>query len=87
MAVEPLGDGQTAPPTPSLPLQRQIVIREGPGDGVSLGGDAGVPPLLISGPADELVNQTRLLWGDIGRLALSSKAVVGATAINAPAAA
>ena len=77
VTVEPLDDGQTAPPSPSLPLQRQIVIREGPGDGVSLGGDVGVPPLLITGPADELVNQTRLLWGDIGRLALSSKAVVG----------
>ena len=77
VAVKPLDDGQTVPPTPSLPLQRHIVIREGPGGGVSLGGDVGVPPLLIAGPADELVNQTRLLWGDIGRLALSSKAVVG----------
>jgi hypothetical protein len=42
-----------------------------------VGGDAGVPSLLIGGPPDELVNQTRALSGDIGRLALSSKAVAG----------
>ena len=41
------------------------------------GDPAGVPTLLISGPADELTNQTRLLSSDLSRLALGSKAVVG----------
>lgn len=77
VAVASLDDGQTVPPTTSMPLERQIVIKEDPTGGVALHGDAGVPALLISGPPNELTNQTRLLWGDIGRLALSSKAVVG----------
>lgn len=77
VTVTPLQDGQTAPPGPSLPLQRQIVVREGPHSGLALQGGAGVPSLLISGPADELINQTRALSGDIGKLALSSKAVAG----------
>lgn len=78
VTVAPLADGQTTPPEPSSPLQRQIVIREGPSRGLELlGGDAGLPSLLISGSPDELVNQTRALSGDVGRLALSSKAVAG----------
>jgi hypothetical protein len=78
VTVAPLKDGQTTPTEPSLPLQRQIVIREGVGRGLTLqGGDAGVPSLLIGGPPDEIINQTRALSGDIGRLALSSKAVAG----------
>lgn len=78
VTVAPMADGQTAPPEPSPPLERHIIIREGPSRGLELvGGDAGVPSLLIGGPPDELVNQTRALSGDIGRLALSSKAVAG----------
>jgi hypothetical protein len=76
VAVAPLDEGQTAP-SPSLPLERNVVIREQPDTGVALQGDTEVPSLLISGPPNELTNQTRAMWGDFGRLALSSKAVVG----------
>jgi hypothetical protein len=72
-----LPDGQQLPPTPSQPLERQIVLREKPETGLSLQGATGVPALLISGPANELTNQTRLLSSDISRIALSSRAVVG----------
>jgi len=78
VTLTPLQDGQVAPAQPALPLQRQIVIRQGPGRGLELEGrDEGIPSLLIGGPPDELVNQARALSGDIGRLALSSKAVAG----------
>ena len=75
IVVTPLGAG---PLPPSLPFERQIVIQEGPDVGLALqAGDGGIPALRISGPANELTNQTRLLSSDISRLALSSKAVVG----------
>lgn len=77
VSVLALADGQTAPPEPSAPLQRHIVVREGPDAGVSLMGTGGVPALLIAGPPDQLANQSRLLSSDVNRLALSSKAVVG----------
>lgn len=77
VSVAPLADGQAGPPEPSAPLQRHIVIREGADVGVSLMGSAGVPALLISGPPDQLANQSRLLTSDIDRLALASKAVAG----------
>ncbi|MCV7168876.1 hypothetical protein H7I41_02940 [Mycobacterium manitobense] len=77
VSVTALADGQDAPPGPSQPLQRQVVIREGADAGVSLLGTVGVPSLLISGQAGELTNQARLLSSDVNRLALSSKAVVG----------
>ncbi|HET6732357.1 MAG TPA: hypothetical protein VFH65_06710 [Mycobacterium sp.] len=76
VAVAALDEGQTAP-GPSLPLERNVVIREQPDSGVALQGDTAVPSLLISGPPNDLTNQTRAMWGDFGRLALSSKAVVG----------
>lgn len=75
-AVIPLGDGATALP-PAAPLERQIVIKEGPDKGLSLQGNMGVPALLISGPADELKNQTRLLTDDSLNLAQTPKAVAG----------
>jgi hypothetical protein len=77
VTVAPLGDGQTAPPGPSLPWQRQVVIREDVETGVRLTEGLGVPALLITGPAAELANQARLLSRDLGRLAISSKAVAG----------
>jgi len=77
VALVPLAEGQTEPPQPSMPMERQIVIREGPDTTVSLIGSADVPSLLISGPPNQLVNQTRLLSSNVSRLALSSKAVVG----------
>lgn len=77
VTVDALGEGQSAPPGPSLPLERSVVIREQPDSGVALQGDTTVPSLLISGPPNDLTNQIRAMWGDFGRLAMSSKAVVG----------
>jgi hypothetical protein len=75
ITVSPL-DGDQPPPS-AQPFERQLVIREGPAPAVALQG-AGVPALLITGSAGDLINQTRLLaGGDLTRLALSSKAVVG----------
>ncbi|MDV3127576.1 hypothetical protein M1247_21800 [Mycobacterium sp. 21AC1] len=72
-----LDDGQTTPPGPSLPLERQIVVKESPDKGLTLQRTNGVGSLLISGPPAELANQSRLLSSDISRLALSSGAVAG----------
>lgn len=77
VTVLPLPGSETAPPAPSQPLERQVVIRERPDSALTLQGTVGVPSLLITGPANDLTNQTRLLSSDISRLALASKAVVG----------
>lgn len=77
IGLAPLPGQETGPPAPSAPLERNIVVREGPDAAVSLQGSEGVPALLITGSADDLVNQSRLLTSDMARLALSSKAVVG----------
>jgi hypothetical protein len=77
IAVIPLAEGQAAPPTPPQSLERQIVVKEGPDNGLSLQGAAGVPWLLMSGPlgqSDE--SNTAVLFNDVSQLALSSKAVV-----------
>jgi len=65
------------PPGDGVPLERHIVIAEGPDASVSLYGNSGVPALLITGPAGELTNQTRLLTSGLVRYSLASKAVVG----------
>lgn len=66
------------PVPPSAPLERNIVIREGSDAALSLQSrDGGVPALQISGPSDELTNQTRLLSSALSQLALSSKVVAG----------
>jgi hypothetical protein len=75
--VVPLPEGASMLPNPSLPLERQIVIKEGSGKGLSLQRRAGVPALLVSGQGDELTNQTRLLSDDSLQYALSSQAVAG----------
>ncbi|MGE2726866.1 hypothetical protein [Mycolicibacterium pulveris] len=77
VTVSPLEAGQNAPVEPSAPMQRHVVIRESPDAGVALQGDVGVPVLQITGSADALSDQVRLLSSDVGRLALSSKAVAG----------
>ncbi len=73
--IVPLADGATAIPTPSLPLERQIVVKEGSDEGISLVGGAGVPQLLISAPADRLTNDTRLLSSGALDLAVSARVV------------
>lgn len=70
------GGGTTLPP-PSAPLERQIIIKEGPDKGLSLQGNAAVPALLVSGPGNELKNQARMLTDDSVYLALTRKAVAG----------
>lgn len=74
--VVPLPDGATSIPTPSLPLERQIVIKEGSDESISLAGaGAGVPQLVISAPADRLTNDTRLLSDGALNLAVSPRVV------------
>jgi hypothetical protein len=75
VALVPLDQGVTTLPTPPAPLERQIVIAEGPNAGVSLKGDGGVPTLSITGSGEALVNQIRLLNNDLLSLALSAGAV------------
>jgi hypothetical protein len=77
IVVAPLVDPAAPPPGDALPLERQIVVSEGPDAGVSLYGPGPMPALLISGSANELTNQTRLLTSSVGGFALSSKAVLG----------
>jgi hypothetical protein len=60
--VTPLPEGETSLPTPSAPLERQVIIKEGPNKGLSLQGP-GIPSLLVSGQGDELTNQARLRTG------------------------
>jgi hypothetical protein len=77
ITVVPLTEGQAAPPTPPQPLERQIVVKEGPDSGLSLQASTGVPWLLISGPlgrTDE--SDTAVLFSDLSQLALASKASV-----------
>jgi len=86
-AVEVAQLGNDAVPAPGMsgPFERHIVVSEGPDTGVSLVGTAGpspeapagVPALLIAGPAGALANQVRLLTSNVARLALASKAVAG----------
>lgn len=72
--VVPLPDGATSIPNPSAPLERQIVIKEGSDESISLAG-AGVPQLVISAPADRLTNDTRLLSDGALNLAVSARVV------------
>lgn len=75
VSVIALPDGATTVPQPAAPLERQIVIKEGPDEAISLLGTAGVPQLLISGPADKLTNETRLLSDGALNLAVSPRVV------------
>ena len=77
IVVAPLADPSAPPPGEAPPLERRIVVTEGPDAGVSLYGPGTMPALLISGSANDLTNQTRLLTSSVGAFALSSKAVVG----------
>ena len=77
VVMQTLPEGQTALTTPSTALERQVAVIERPDSAVTLLGTVGVPALLLSGPAADLTNQTRLLTSDMSRLAVSSKAVAG----------
>lgn len=75
--VLPLGDRSVPPPGAAQPFERHIVVAEGPDAGVSLYGPGPIPALLIAGPPNELINQTRLITSAVARYALGSKAVTG----------
>ncbi len=75
VAPLPAAAGQT--PGTGGALERHIVVSEGPDAGVSLYGSGGLPALLITGPAADLINQVRLINSGLARYALTSKAVVG----------
>lgn len=78
ITVVPLNEGQVAPPGPPQPQERQIVVKEGPDNGLSLQGTVGVPWLLISGPLGRSDgSDTALLFSNLSGLALASKAVAG----------
>ena len=77
VVLVPLADGANAVGEGSGPLERQIVVKEGPDKGLSLQGGPGVPVLMISGMGNELTNQTRQLSDVSLQYALSPKAVAG----------
>ncbi|SPM35290.1 hypothetical protein MRAB57_3113 [Mycobacterium rhizamassiliense] len=75
ITVNPLPEGQSGPPTGPGPLERQIVVKEGPDSGLILQGSPNAPWLLISGPlnrADE--TDIAVLFSDLSQLALAPKA-------------
>lgn len=77
IAVVPLQEGQAAPPGPPQSLERQVVVKEGPDNGLSLQGSTGVPWLLISGPLGQTgESNTAVLFSDLSEIAFSSKAAV-----------
>ncbi|MGY4712966.1 hypothetical protein ACXDF8_26035 [Mycolicibacterium sp. CBM1] len=75
VTVVPLPDGATTLDQPAAPLERQILVKEGPDEAISLLGTEGVPQLLISGPADKLADETRLLGDGALGLALTARVV------------
>ncbi|TPG34226.1 hypothetical protein EAH80_11550 [Mycobacterium hodleri] len=77
VVLVPLADGTTTPSEPAAPMERQIVIKEGPDLGLSIIPANGVPALLISGAQDKLSNQARLLTDPSLNMAVSAKAVAG----------
>ncbi|MEM6105874.1 hypothetical protein AAHS21_06315 [Mycobacterium sp. 050272] len=77
VSVEALYDRGSTLVDPSLPLERQIIIKEGPDKGLALQGSTGVPSLVISGAGDELTNQTRLLTDPSLTFAQGPTAVAG----------
>ena len=73
----PLADGAFTIGSPAQPFERRIVIKEGPDEGVSLSGTGGFPDLLISGPADRLSNNARLLTHGSVNMAVTAKVIPG----------
>ncbi len=74
IVVAPLTGGADTLPPP-VPRERQIWLKENPDKGLTLLPRPEMPVLLISGPGDELTNQTRLLTDPSLAFALSAKAV------------
>lgn len=77
ITVIPLPEGQNSPPAPPQSLERQVVVKEGADNGLSLQGSSGVPWLLISGPLNRTdESDTAVLFSDLSDLALSAKAAL-----------
>lgn len=77
IVVVPLQEGQSGPPTPPAALERQVVVKEGPDNGLSLQGATGVPWLLVSGPLGQTdESNTAVLFNGLSELAFSSRAAV-----------
>lgn len=75
ITVIPLENGQAIPPTPPGPLERQVVIKDGPNNGLTLSGPAEAPWLLISGPlAQTGHSNVALLFSQLSRFAFAAKA-------------
>ncbi|MFI5509284.1 hypothetical protein ACIA48_17595 [Mycobacterium sp. NPDC051804] len=74
-ALVPLADGAAALGGVPEPMERRIVIKEGPDDGISLSGAPATPDLLISGPADKLTTYTRLFIDGSLDMAVSTKVI------------
>ena len=84
ISVVPLPNGVTALDFPSLSMERQIIIKEGPDAGLSLVGGPDVPQLLVSGPAAKLDDQARFITDGSIKLAVSTKAVAGVMHVQPP---
>lgn len=84
VSIVPLPDGATAIDVPAVPLERQIVVKEGPDAGLSLISNPGVPELLVAGTADNIEDQARFLTDGSIKLAVSDKAVAGALHVKSP---
>ncbi len=72
-----LPEGKTAVELPPGPLEREIVVKEGPDKGLSLQAGTGMPTLLVSGSGDDLAAQAGLLDNDVIRFAGTRKAASG----------
>nr|WP_156671428.1 MULTISPECIES: hypothetical protein [unclassified Mycobacterium] len=75
ITVVPLNEGQTAPPTPPQPLERQVVVKEGSDNGLTVQGGGTATWLQVSGPlgkTDE--SDTAVLFSDVSDLALTARA-------------
>lgn len=77
VAVVPLAGDQATLDGPSVPMERQIIVKEGPDSGLSLVGPGPISQLRISGPANKLKNATRLLTSGALNLAAATNVVTG----------
>ena len=77
VAVIPLPEGRSSVDLPPAPLEREIVVKEGPEKGLSLQPGPGLPTLVVSGKSDELPEQVQLLNNDMVRFAAGAKSASG----------
>ncbi len=77
VTVVPLAGDQATLDGPSVPMERQVIVKEGPDSGLSLVGPGPISQLRISGPANKLKNSTRLLTSGALNLAAATSVVTG----------